>query len=116
MNYHLFELINQRAGRADGVDDVMELAATTAASAIALAVALFLHRGWGMALAVLAVMIGLSRVWVAVHYPGDILAAAAIAGLAALEVKLCSIWTPWPVPVASIGSDALRSLHVRPAP
>jgi undecaprenyl-diphosphatase len=28
VNYHQFELINQRAGRADGVDDVMEFTAT----------------------------------------------------------------------------------------
>jgi undecaprenyl-diphosphatase len=28
VNYHLFELINQRSGRADGVDDVIEFTAT----------------------------------------------------------------------------------------
>lgn len=169
MNYHLFELLNQRAGRADGIDDVMEFAATrliyvvflagaaqvavslyrrrlrpvveigavlvlafagamgvehlsreqrpfqshpvhqliahdagvsmpsdhaTAAFAIALAVGVFLHRGWGVALGVAAVLIGLSRVWVGVHYPGDILAAAAIAALAVMEVKVCSAWMP----------------------
>jgi undecaprenyl-diphosphatase len=183
VNYHLFELINQQAGRADGVDDVMEFAATwliyvvfavgavlvavalhrgrirpvleigavlvlafaaatglqhlsrelrpfqthqvhqliaheggvslpsdhaTAAFAIAFAVGLFLHRDWGVALAVLAVMIGLSRVWVGVHYPGDILAAAVIATLAGLEVKVCSLWTSWPP-----RSMALRSVPVR---
>jgi undecaprenyl-diphosphatase len=177
VNYHLFELINERAGRADGIDDVMEFAAmwliyvlfavtatlvavavyrrrfrpvlqigavlalafaasiglehlsrqlrpfqthqvhqliahdggvsmpsdhATAAFAIAFAVGVFLHRGWGVVLAVVAVLIGLSRVWVGVHYPGDILAAAVIAALAVLEVKVCSIWTPQrprPVPV-----------------
>lgn len=172
VNYHLFELINQRAGRSDGVDDVMEFAATrliyavfvvaaalvalalyrgqvrsvletaavlvlafaaavglkllsrelrpfqthqvhqliahgggvslpsdhaTAAFAIAFAIGMFLHRGWGVLLAVVAVLIGLSRVWVGVHYPGDILAAVVIAALAMLEVKVCSVWPPlWP--------------------
>jgi undecaprenyl-diphosphatase len=172
VNYHLFELINQRAGRADGVDDVMEFAATwliyavfavgaalvavalyrrqlrpvaeigaalilafaaavglahlsreprpfqahqvhqliahgagvsmpsdhaTAAFAIAFAVGMFLHRRWGVVLAVVAVVIGVARVWVGVHYPGDILASAVIAALAVLEVKVCSMWTPlWP--------------------
>jgi hypothetical protein len=42
----------------------------TAAFAIAFAVGVFLHREWGVALAVVAVLIGLSRVWVGVHYPG----------------------------------------------
>ena len=171
MNYQLFELINQQAGRADGIDDVMEFAATwliyaafavgvalvavalnrrqlrhvveiaaalalafaaainlervsrevrpfqshhvhqliahrgggsmpsdhaTAAFALAFAIGVFLHRKWGAALAIVAVLIGLSRVWVGVHYPGDILAAAAIAALAVLAVKICTAWAPWP--------------------
>jgi undecaprenyl-diphosphatase len=177
VNYHLFELINQRAGRADGIDDVMEFAAkwliyavfaaaaallavatyrrqfrpvlevgavlalafagsiglehlsrqlrpfqthpvhqliahgggvsmpsdhATAAFAIAFAVGVFLHRGWGAALTVVAVLIGLSRVWVGVHYPGDILAAAMIAALAVLEVKVCSMWTPQGLPPVGV--------------
>ena len=36
----------------------------------------FLHRGWGALLTVAALIIGLSRVWVGVHYPGDVLATA----------------------------------------
>ena len=43
MNSHLFELINQRAGRADGIDDVMELAATWFIYAV-VAVAAARHR------------------------------------------------------------------------
>jgi membrane-associated phospholipid phosphatase len=39
-----------------------------------------------------AVVIGVARVWVGVHYPGDILAAAAIAGPATLEVKTGVLW------------------------
>jgi undecaprenyl-diphosphatase len=168
VNYHLFELINQRAGRTDGLDDAMEFAATrliyavfavaaavlavaayhrrfrpvleigavlvlafaaavglehlsreprpfqthqvhqliahgggvsmpsdhaTAAFAIAFAVGVFLSRRWGTALGVAAVVIGVSRVWVGVHYPGDIVAGAMIALLAVLEIKVCSMWT-----------------------
>ena len=160
MNYRLFQLINDRAGRVDGVDDVMEFVAdrliyglfagfiaiivwallrrrlhevaqvfaalllaflgaqllnhlngqlrpfqthhvhqlirhdpgvslpsdhATAAFAIALAVGVFLHRGWGAVLMLAAAVLGLSRVWVGVHYPGDILAALGIA-LAAVTV------------------------------
>jgi undecaprenyl-diphosphatase len=64
----------------------------TAAFALAFGIGLFLHRGWGVALAVAAVIIGFSRIWVGVHYPGDIVAAAMIAGLAALEV---AVWDRW---------------------
>jgi undecaprenyl-diphosphatase len=179
VNYRLFELVNPRAGRADGIDDVMEFAATwliyavfavaavlvavavhrrrfrpvleigavlvlafvaaigrehlsrqlrpfqthevhqliahgggvsmpsdhaTAAFAVAFAIGVFLNRQWGLALAVVALLIGLSRVWVGVHYPGDILAAGAIAALATLEVKVCSMWT-W---------QRLEPIRVRP--
>ena len=69
----------------------------TAAFAIAFAVGVFLHRRWGAALTVVAVVIGMARVWVGLHYPGDILAGAVIAALAALEVKVYSRWAPpWP--------------------
>jgi undecaprenyl-diphosphatase len=171
VNYQLFELINQRAGRGDSLDDLMEFAAmwliyavfaagaaliaaslhrrqlrpvieigatlflafaaamnvergsrelrpfqshhvhqlivhdggvsmpsdhATAAFALALAIGVFLHRRWGAALAIVAVLIGGSRVWVGVHYPGDILAAAAIATLATLAIKVFTAWAPWP--------------------
>ena len=64
----------------------------TAAFALAFGVYAFLSRRWGIVLGVLALAVGSSRVWVGVHYPGDILAAAAIAGLAVLEVSMCSRW------------------------
>jgi undecaprenyl-diphosphatase len=58
----------------------------TAAFALAFGVFAFLHRRWGLVLTVAALAIGVARVWVGVHYPGDILAGAAIALLAVLEV------------------------------
>lgn len=163
MNYRLFELINGLAGRIDGVDDVMEFAATWlvyllfAAAAVPVAVALhrrrirpvlelgvalvlafaaatvlahlngqlrpfqshqvhqliphepgvslpsdhataaftlafgvyaFLSHRWGVILAITALAVGIARVWVGVHYPGDILAATAIAGLAVAAVAV----------------------------
>jgi undecaprenyl-diphosphatase len=51
----------------------------TAAFAIAAAIGVFLHRGWGVVLAVAAAAIGFARIWSGLHYPGDIIAAALIA-------------------------------------
>lgn len=154
MNYHLFQLINGWAGHSDGVDDVMEFAATAliyvvfaaagliglhllwhrrigalvrAGTALALAyaaatvtslfshevrpfqthqvvqliphaagsslpsdhatagftlasvMAAFLYRLWSVPLAAAAAAIGFARVWVGVHYPGDIAASLVIA-------------------------------------
>jgi undecaprenyl-diphosphatase len=64
----------------------------TAAFALALGVYAFLSRRWGVILGLAALAVGYSRVWVGVHYPGDILAAAVIAGLAVLEVAMWSRW------------------------
>ncbi|GHJ16031.1 hypothetical protein TPA0908_40260 [Micromonospora sp. AKA38] len=50
-----------------------------AAFAVAFAVGAFLSRRWGVALSVLATIIGFARVWTGVHYPGDILAGGLIA-------------------------------------
>jgi undecaprenyl-diphosphatase len=58
----------------------------TAAFALAFGVYALLGRGWGVVLTVVALAVGFARVWVGVHYPGDILAAAIIAGLAVLQV------------------------------
>ena len=60
----------------------------TAAFAVAFAVGAFLSRRWGVALSVLATLIGFARVWTGVHYPGDILAGALIAAAAVTTVSL----------------------------
>ncbi|WP_198029082.1 phosphatase PAP2 family protein [Actinoplanes sp. N902-109] len=62
----------------------------TAAFTLAFGVCAFLHRGWGIVLLVAALAVGISRIWVGVHYPGDILAAVVIAGLAVLATWLPS--------------------------
>lgn len=46
---------------------------STAAIAVALVVLVFLSRRWGTVLLAVAVLIGFSRVYVGVHYPGDVL-------------------------------------------
>ncbi len=60
----------------------------TAAFTIAVAIAAFLHRGWSILLGAGALAIGFARVWVGVHYPGDILAGLVIAVLAVGIVAL----------------------------
>jgi undecaprenyl-diphosphatase len=77
----------------------------TAAFAVAFGVALFLHRDWGIVLMVAALAIGIARIWVGVHYPGDIIAGAVVAGLAALEVY---VWTRWRHGPARSGYDLSR--------
>jgi undecaprenyl-diphosphatase len=62
----------------------------TAAFALAFGIGAFLSRRWGLVLAAVALAVGLGRIWVGVHYPGDIAAAAAIAALAVLVVTLGS--------------------------
>ena len=64
----------------------------TAAFALAFGVYAFLSHRWGVVLGIGALAVGVSRIWVGVHYPGDIAAAAIIAALAVLEV---SVWSRW---------------------
>jgi undecaprenyl-diphosphatase len=64
----------------------------TAAFALAFGVYAFLSHGWGIVLGVAALAVGVSRIWVGVHYPGDIVAAVIIAALAVLEVVAWNRW------------------------
>lgn len=51
----------------------------TAAFGVALTVLVFLSRSWGMLLSLVALLIGFSRVYVGLHYPGDVLGGAVVA-------------------------------------
>ncbi|WP_344513592.1 phosphatase PAP2 family protein [Dactylosporangium maewongense] len=90
MNYELFRAVNDLAGRMDPADDLMELAARWLifpAFAVAAAIGWFLHRRWGITLLVTATVIGVARIWVGVHYPGDILAGLGIALASVLVIE-----------------------------
>jgi undecaprenyl-diphosphatase len=74
----------------------------TAAFGVALAVLVFMSRTWGAALFVLGVWIGVARVYVGVHYPGDILGGllAAVIGAGLMAVVAHFLPTPAANPVA----------------
>lgn len=78
VTWHLTQLMAHAADQSFPSDH------TTAASAIAFGFILFARR-WklGMALLAAALLIGFSRVFAGVHYPGDILGGVAIAAVAA---------------------------------
>jgi undecaprenyl-diphosphatase len=82
-----------------------------AAASIAIAVAiLLLHRRLGIVVLVVAALVGYSRVYVGLHYPGDVLAGALI-GLAAALI----LWRPLAIVPTEV-NDALtwiiRLLHL----
>ncbi len=59
-----------------------------ATASFALAFGLLLHnRKWGIALCVLAAWVSLSRVFVGVHYPSDLIAGAVVAAAAAFATR-----------------------------
>lgn len=59
-----------------------------ATAAFAVAFGLMVHnRKWGGAMAVLAAWVAVSRVFVGVHYPSDVVAGAVVGGLAALATR-----------------------------
>jgi undecaprenyl-diphosphatase len=83
----------------------------TAAFTIAFAVFAFLSRRWGVALVVLAAAVGVARIWVGVHYPGDI-GAGAVIGL--LAVGLVVAYRRWRSPARGTGQVSPRA-ETRPA-
>jgi undecaprenyl-diphosphatase len=85
-SHHIHQLIAHEPGVSLPSDHA------TAAFAIAFGTYAFLSHRWGVLLGVAALTVGVSRVWVGVHYPGDILAAAIIAALAVLGI---SAWSRW---------------------
>jgi undecaprenyl-diphosphatase len=64
----------------------------TAAFAVAFGIGLFVDRRWGIVLTIAALAIGIARVWVGVHYPGDVAAGALIAVLAVAAVLAGNRW------------------------
>jgi undecaprenyl-diphosphatase len=78
--HHVHQLIAHDAGVSLPSDHA------TAAFTLAVAVGVFLHRGWAVLLGVCALAVGFARVWVGVHYPGDILAGLVIAVMAVAVV------------------------------
>ncbi|MEU3458143.1 phosphatase PAP2 family protein [Micromonospora sp. NPDC006766] len=60
----------------------------TAAFAVAFAVGAFLSWRCGVALSVLAAIIGFARIWTGVHYPADVLVGALIAAAAVSVVDI----------------------------
>ena len=74
----LHQLIKHGAGQSFPSDHAL------ASFAIALAILIFVSRPWGVLLLTLASLIAFARVYVGIHYPGDVLGSLLIAGLAAL--------------------------------
>jgi undecaprenyl-diphosphatase len=64
----------------------------TAAFAIAGATLFFLSRRWGVVLLVAACAIAFARVYVGVHYPGDVLAAFVLAAIGVLVARASAPW------------------------
>jgi undecaprenyl-diphosphatase len=62
-----------------------------ATASFAIAVALLLcHRRWGVVALAMATVVAVGRVGMAVHFPSDVLAGAALGGATAL-----GLWSPW---------------------
>ena len=74
----IHELITHSAGQSFPSDHAL------ASFAIALAILVFVSRPWGALLFAFAALIAFARVYVGVHYPGDVLGSLLIAGLATL--------------------------------
>lgn len=72
---------------------------STAAFALAFATIVFVSQRWGAALLGAAVLIGFSRVYSGVHYPGDVLGSIIVAGIAigGVAVFVHTVSAPAPV-------------------
>jgi undecaprenyl-diphosphatase len=86
-SHHVHQLIQHDPGVSLPSDHA------TAAFAMAFGMYVFLDRRFGALIGVAAVLIGFARVWVGLHYPGDIAAAAVIAAVATLVVWAVAGWT-----------------------
>jgi undecaprenyl-diphosphatase len=64
--HHVHQLLAHSPGQSFPSDHA------TAAFGCALVALVFLSRGWGVALLLLGVLIGFARVYLGIHYPGDI--------------------------------------------
>ena len=69
--------------RPDGAPYSFPSGHTCASIGAALAMYPFLERKWGIPLVILAVLISLSRLYVGVHYPTDVLGGAVVGAFAA---------------------------------
>ncbi|MEO6203856.1 MAG: phosphatase PAP2 family protein [Mycobacteriales bacterium] len=63
----------------------------TMAGAVAVGL-LFVERRWGIIAALLAVLMAVTRVYVGVHFPSDVLAGLLVGGLVALAVMQAAPW------------------------
>jgi undecaprenyl-diphosphatase len=81
--------VHELVAHAPGVSMPSEYAA--AAFAVALGVLLLLDRRAGLALTAVAALIAVAEVWTGLHYPGDVLAGAAIGGLSGFSVYVTDL-------------------------
>lgn len=87
----ILRLISHAAGQSFPSDHA------TAAFAIAVALLAFVSVGWGSLLFVVALVIGVARVYTGVHYPGDILGSLVIALVAVGAVYAAGVLAQHPV-------------------
>jgi undecaprenyl-diphosphatase len=92
-HHDIRQLVSHGAGQSFPSDHA------TASFALGFAVLFFVSRVWGQLLLGLAVVIGLSRVYTGLHYPGDILGSVLVVLLAVALVALATRLTRHVLPV-----------------